>query len=153
MNDELPFPLDELPLPPLLGDVTAAGFEEFHRRLADEGYAAIRQGHGCVFRFIDANGTRLTALADRSGVTKQAVGEVVDDLERLGYVERVPDAVDRRAKTIRLTQLGADAQRVALRIFGEIERGWEERYGAERVAIMREVLTEIAAAERVAAPA
>lgn len=153
MDDEPPFPLDELPLPPLLGDVAAAGFEELHRRLAEEGHTTIRQGHGCVFRFIDTDGTRLTTLADRSGLTKQAVGEVVDDLERLGYVERLPDAADRRAKTIRLTRLGADARQAALRIFGDIERGWGERYGAERVAIMREVLAEIAAAEPVATPA
>ena len=50
------------------------------------GYPEIRPGHGCVFRFIDHEGTRLTELAERSGYTKQAVGEVVADLEELGYV-------------------------------------------------------------------
>ena len=55
--------------------------DEVHRRLHEQGYAEIRPGHGCVFRFIDHEGTRLTELAERSGYTKQAVGEVVADLE------------------------------------------------------------------------
>jgi DNA-binding MarR family transcriptional regulator len=73
------------------------------------------------------------------------VSEVVADLERLGYVERAPDPEDGRAKMIRLTKLGAEAQRTALGIFADIERAWAERYGAERVAAMRELLEEMAA--------
>ena len=60
-------------------------------RLNEAGHPAIRQGHGCVFRFIHEGGSRLTDLAESSGLTKQAVGEVVADLEELGYVERAPD--------------------------------------------------------------
>ena len=65
----------------------------------------MREGHGCVFGFIDLDhGSRLTDLADRSGLTKQAVGEAVAELERKGYVERVPDPLDGRAKIIKLTR-------------------------------------------------
>jgi DNA-binding MarR family transcriptional regulator len=70
---------------------------------------------------------------------------VVDDLENLGYVERAQDPEDRRAKVIKLTKHGAEAHRTALEIFADIERGWAKRYGAERVATMRELLEEIAA--------
>ena len=98
-----------------------------------------------MFRFIHEGGSRLTELAESSGLSKQAVGEVVDDLEKLGYVERAPDPEDGRAKVIRLTEQGADAQRTALEIFADIERDFAERYGAERVALMRELLEEIAA--------
>ena len=133
------------PLPALLDDLAGDGFTEFHSRLRDAGYATIRQGHGCVFRFIHEGGSRLTELADSAGLSKQAVGEVVDDLEQLGYVERAQDPQDGRAKVIRLTEQGADAQRTALGIFADIERDVAERYGADRVAMMRELLEEIAA--------
>jgi DNA-binding MarR family transcriptional regulator len=135
------------PLPALLEDFADIGFAEFRRRLTEAGHSVIRPGHGCVFRFIHQGGSRLTDLADSAGLTKQAVGEVVADLEQLGYVERAPDPEDGRAKMIRLTDLGADAHRTALAIFAEIEREWGERYGADRVAAMRELLEEIAATE------
>jgi DNA-binding MarR family transcriptional regulator len=131
------------PLPALIDDAARFGFDEFRTRLNATGHSTIRPGHGCVFRFIDEGGSRLTDLADRSGLTKQAVGEVVADLERLGYVERAPDPADGRAKVIKLTALGADAQNVAREIFAELEREWEERYGAEKVALLRELVEEI----------
>ena len=133
------------PLPALLDDLAAKGFADFQVRLREAGHPAIRPGHGCVFRFIHQGGSRLTDLAESSGLSKQAVGEVVDDLEKLGYAERAQDPQDGRAKVIRLTQLGADAHRTALKIFADIEREWSERYGAERVQTMRELLEEIAA--------
>jgi DNA-binding MarR family transcriptional regulator len=133
------------PLPALLDDLAGDTFAEFHTRLKEAGHTAIRQGHGCVFRFIHEGGSRLTELADSSGLSKQAVGEVVDDLEKLGYVERAQDPQDGRAKMIRLTEQGTDAHQVALDIFADIERDLAARYGAERVATMRELLEEIAA--------
>ncbi|HZA90531.1 MAG TPA: MarR family winged helix-turn-helix transcriptional regulator [Solirubrobacterales bacterium] len=133
------------PLPALLAAAKELAIAELHRRLGEEGHPQIRPGHGCVFRFIDVEGTRLTAIAERSGFTKQAVGEVVDDLERMDYVERVPDPEDRRAKIIRLTERGWEAQGAGQRIFADIERGWAERFGEERVATLREVLEEIVA--------
>jgi DNA-binding MarR family transcriptional regulator len=133
------------PLPALLDDLAGATFADFHARLREAGHSTIRQGHGCVFRFIHEGGSRLTELADSSGLSKQAVGEVVDDLEKLGYVERAQDPQDGRAKMIRLTEQGTDAHQVALDIFADIERDLAARYGAERVATMRELLEEIAA--------
>jgi DNA-binding MarR family transcriptional regulator len=138
------------PLPALIDDFAADCFAEFRERLADSGHSSIRAGHGCVFRFIHEGGSRLTDLACSSGFSKQAVGEVVDDLEQLGYVERDADPADRRAKVIKLTKSGADAQRVALGIFADIERALTERYGAERVEAMRSLLEEISA-DRIAA--
>jgi DNA-binding MarR family transcriptional regulator len=133
------------PLPALLDDLAGDSFAEFHQRLKEAGHPTIRQGHGCVFRFVHEGGSRLTDLAESSGLSKQAVGEVVDDLETLGYVERAQDPEDGRAKLIRLTERGAEARRTALEIFADIERDWTERYGAKRVATMRKLLEEIAA--------
>lgn len=135
------------PLPPLLAEVKETAIEELHRRLAAEGFAEVRPGHGCVFRFVDDAGLRLTDVAERSGFTKQAVGEAANDLERLGYVERTPDPGDGRAKIIRLTERGLAAQAAALRIFADIERRWSERYGPMRIAMLRETLERILAEE------
>jgi DNA-binding MarR family transcriptional regulator len=131
------------PLPWLLTELKQAAIDELHRRLAEQGYPEIRDGHGCVFRFIESEGSRLTDLAERSGYTKQAVGEVVVDLEGLGYVERMPDPVDGRAKIIRLTERGREAFAAAMTIFADIERDWAERVGEERMATVREVLEEL----------
>ena len=116
---------------------------ELHRRLHEEGFDEIRPAHGCVFRFIQPAGTRLTDLAEQSGFTKQAVGEVADDLERLGYVERTADPADGRAKLIRLTDRGARSRAAAVRIMGEIEAEWAERLGEYAVATLREVLEAV----------
>ena len=127
--------------------------DELHRRLHEQGYPDIRPGHGCVFRFIDDEGTRLTELAERSGYTKQAVGEVVADLETLGYVERVPDPADRRAKTIVLTRRGREALATGRRIFVDIEQRWIEEFGEERIAQLRETAEMLVDYERGALPA
>ena len=134
---------DWIPLPPLLENAREAGFEELHRRLAERGYPDIRRAHGCVFRWVEPDGTRLTELAELAGHSKQAVGEFVCDLEARGYVERVPDPADGRAKIIRLTEHGAEAKSTALEIFAEIEAEWAERIGPERVEALRDALEAI----------
>jgi DNA-binding MarR family transcriptional regulator len=120
---------------------------ELRARMAQAGYSDIREAHGCVFGNIAPGGMRLTALAERARMTKQAVGEAVTDLERLGYAERAADPSDGRAKIIRLTEHGAGAQRTAFQIIGELEREWIERFGAERVAAMRSLLLDITSAD------
>jgi DNA-binding MarR family transcriptional regulator len=126
-----------------------AAFDEFSdeltRRVYAAGYTDLRPGHGCVFGTIDPEGSRLTDLAERAGMTKQTVGEVTSDLEKLGYVERVPDPSDGRAKIIRLTQRGHAAHAIGRGLIEDIERDWGERFGAERVAALRALLEEIAA--------
>jgi DNA-binding MarR family transcriptional regulator len=145
--------MTDLPLPALLMGVKQAAVGELHVRLAEQGHEAIREGHGCVFGFIDPEGSRLTDLAERSGLTKQAVGEAVHDLERLGYLERVPDPTDGRAKIVRLTEKGAEARRLGRGILDEVEQRWAEQVGEERVADMRATLEEIYALTLGAVPA
>jgi DNA-binding MarR family transcriptional regulator len=140
-----------IPIAGLLAAAEEAILAEFRRDLAASGYDDIRPTHGCVFRFVRADGMRLTELARLAGMTKQSVGELVDDLVRLGYVERAPDPLDGRAKLICLTDRGAEAQRVGFGLFAELEARWAERFGPERFAQMRELLEEIVAAEAPAA--
>jgi DNA-binding MarR family transcriptional regulator len=134
------------PLPAVLAQLKSLAVQEMFGRMASAGFDDVREGHGCVFGFIDLeHGSRLTDLADRSGLTKQAVGEAVAELELKGYVERVPDPLDGRAKIIKLTERGHEACLTGRRLFAEIEREWAERYGEERIASLRECAEEIAA--------
>jgi DNA-binding MarR family transcriptional regulator len=136
-----------LPLHGLLEFAFDAFIEEFLEELQQGEFSDIRLAHGCVFRYVKDRGLRLTEIAERSNMTKQSAGEVVDDLVALGYVERVPDPDDRRAKLICLTERGTAAQEYGFQLLEEIEMRWGERYGAERVADLRAMLEEIAAVE------
>src|SRR2546430_13380949 len=98
MSENRHTPINFVPLAGLL-DLTAESLlVEFRKELEATEYADIRPTHGCVFRFVRADeGMRLTDLARFAGMTKQSVGEMVDDLVERGYVERVPDPEDGRA--------------------------------------------------------
>jgi DNA-binding MarR family transcriptional regulator len=97
--------------------------------LAAAGYADVRPAHFTVFQHMPPGGIRLTALADAALLTKQSMAYLVDDLEALGYLERVPDPADRRAKVLRLTPRGRaveDAVRATIR---QIEADWASQLG------------------------
>ena len=137
------------PLPALLTQVKELAIDKMRARLAEEGYDDIREGYGCVFGFIDIDhGSRVTDLAERSGLTKQAVSEVIPELEQLGYATREPDPGDKRAKIVKLTPKGRAACLTGRRLFAEIEAEWAERFGEELLAALREAAEQIAAAER-----
>jgi DNA-binding MarR family transcriptional regulator len=120
-------------------------------KLAGVGLSDLRPGHGCVFGNIDpVNGSRLTELAERANMTKQSVGEVTSDLEQRGYVERVADPNDGRAKIIRLTAQGRHAHAIGLQLIEELEREWARRYGENHVVALRKAL-EVVTAERLGA--
>ena len=116
---------------------------EVYDRVHAAGYTDLRPTHGCVFGTITPEGARLTELAERAEMTKQAVGEVVSELEKMGYVERVPDPADGRAKIIRLTDRGVTAWELGHRAFDEIQKRWEQQYGTERVRDMVALLREM----------
>lgn len=142
-----------VPLIRLLGVAFDDFSAEVAKRVEAAGIRDIRPGHGCVFGNIEPEGSRLTDLAERAGMTKQSVGEVASDLERRGYVERVPDPSDGRAKIIRLTPRGREVQALGRRLIADVERDWAERYGEERVAALREALEAITAERLGAVPA
>jgi DNA-binding MarR family transcriptional regulator len=139
--------LEQIPLPGLLDMASEAMFAEFRVELIEAGYGDIRPTHGCVFRFVHDDGMRLTELSSLARMTKQSIGEIVDDLADRGYVERIPDPEDKRAKLIRLTDQGKEAQATGRALFAKLEQRLADRYGAERLAGMRELLEAIATAE------
>jgi len=150
MSRDLDQMTHEHPMIRLLENGFDAFAEEMTRRVADTPYSDIRITHGCVFGNIDPDGSRLTDLAERAHMTKQSVGEVATELERRGYLERVPDPEDGRAKIIRLTERGREARALGFQIMDEMERDWGERFGVERVAALRDAL-EVITAERLGA--
>ena len=136
-----------IPLPGLLDIASEALLAEFREELEQTEFGDIRPTHGCVFRFVQGEGLRLTEIAERAKLTKQSVGEIVDDLVERGYAQRVPAPDDRRAKLICLTERGEAAQAHGRKLFAKVEKRWAERYGAERIEPLRELLEEIVAAE------
>lgn len=153
MQADLPYP-SQPPLIRLLNVALDSFVQELQARLQAAGFGEIRPGHGCVFGGIDPeHGSRLTELAERALMTKQSVGEFADDLERHGYLERVPDPSDGRAKIIRLTDRGRRAYAIGRRLVDEIEHQWAERFGEDRVEALRDALEAITAERLGAMPA
>jgi DNA-binding MarR family transcriptional regulator len=108
-----------------------------------------RPAHSSVMAHIDVEGgTRLTTIAARANITPQAVGELVDDLERLGYVVRQPDPADRRAKRIVLTQRGRESVAAAFEVIGALETELEDLLGSADLAHLHDMLGRIATGGR-----
>jgi DNA-binding MarR family transcriptional regulator len=133
---------------PNLGILLRASFQEVVRRvsagLAEAGFDDLRPAHTAVFQHIDADGSRLTDLADRAQITKQSMGYLVDYLEEHGYLERRPDPDDRRASLVCLTERGWAQVRAALAIIGELEREWTETLGPQQMQQLRTFLAALA---------
>ncbi len=96
--------------------------DELYVRLEEAGYADLTRLHGAVLAHLDEDGTRATELARRSGRHKQVIGRIIDELETLGYVQRCPERVDRRAKLVVPTDRGRDVMRLSDEIMADIER-------------------------------
>lgn len=109
--------------------------------VARGGYDDVTIAQARLMMGIDEDGTRLTVLADRARVAKQTATALVDKLERAGYVERVPDPTDGRARLVRLTARAAAAIPLAHAEEARIEAEWAEHLGARRMQQLREALT------------
>jgi DNA-binding MarR family transcriptional regulator len=110
--------------------VVAAGFPQ-------------RPAHSAVFANIDRQGTRLGDLAARANMTPQAMGELIDDLEKHGYVRRTPDPRDRRAKLIVLTAKGHRCADAGLRTIESIEKKLRSQLGARRLIDLQKAAEKI----------
>lgn len=99
--------------------------------------------HSAVFAQIDPEGTRLTRLAARANMTPQAMGEVVDELEELGYVVRRPDPSDRRAKLVVLTRRGEDCVAAGRSTIEGIEERLTEVLGVDGHRRLRRLLAKV----------
>ena len=108
----------------------------------------LRPSHGNAMEQLELeDGLRLTDLAARAGITAQSMGELVDDLEVKGYVERRADPNDRRAKRIHLTDRGRMNARVVRRATADVEDHLVEILGRQRYQLLRRTLEDIIAAD------
>lgn len=115
--------------------------------LAAAGFGDVRPAHFTVFQHMPPEGIRLTELADAALLTKQSMGYLVDDLEALGYLERIADPADRRAKVVRMTAKGREVESTVRNTIREIEADWARRMGNEDyqrlLQLLRELITVI----------
>lgn len=112
--------------------------------LQARGHTAIRPKHGAVFANLDREGTRPTVLAQRAGMGKAAMGELVDELERLGYVERRPDPRDRRAKLVVPTSGALEVTRLVHTFNRRLEARYRRRLGTQAYDVLRRSLIALA---------
>jgi DNA-binding MarR family transcriptional regulator len=127
----------------LLREPFRAGTELLHQRLAERGHPEVRPPHGNVFQYLDDAGTRVSVLCGRAQITKQSMAELVAHLERHGYVERVPDPSDRRAKLVKATARGRAVYAIARQVVAEVEHEWTRRLGAAKMRQLRRLLEEL----------
>jgi DNA-binding MarR family transcriptional regulator len=117
--------------------------ELLHQRFAERGHPEVRPPHGAVLQYLDDAGTQVSVLAQRAQITRQSMAELVAHLERHGYVERIPDPGDRRAKLVRATERGKEVYALAREVVAEIEREWTKRLGKAKMSRLRELLVEL----------
>ena len=115
----------------MLSAVAAAGFDD------------VTAAQARVFARIDPDGTRVTDLAERALITKQTAGFLVDQLERAGYVRRVPDPRDARARLVQVANRGRAAVEVARQAEAKVEAEWTAHLGEEATAQLRQTLARL----------
>ena len=113
--------------------------------LASHGFADLRTAHSAVFRHLDPDGTRLTTLAERAGMTKQSMAYLVEALASAGYLSTGPDPHDGRAKRVLLTHRGHKAVATLIALSAEFEQRLAERLGAGKMTRLRALLEDVAA--------
>jgi DNA-binding MarR family transcriptional regulator len=115
---------------------------------ADAGHGLLQPSHQAVLTHLRLSGTRLTDLADRASMTKQAMGQLVDEVERLGYVERVPDPSDGRAKIVRFTVAGLELVKVGTEIGFGIHEEYAALVGKKKMKLLHDILEDLHASTR-----
>lgn len=130
-----------------IGRLLLLARRDFLARLAERMAAdhdAVTQARGRLLPYIDVDGTRSVDLARRMGVTKQAVGRLVNELEQEGLLYREPDDADGRAFLVKFTEEGLAYLARMHKCILQIERDYERLAGRERMAQVREALSLIA---------
>jgi DNA-binding MarR family transcriptional regulator len=133
----------EAPLTHLLLEAFRALDAEIENALEDRGVADLRPSQAAALLLIDRAGTRLSELAARAGITKQAMMQVVDDLESRGDVRRTADPNDARAKVVRLTARGLRHRAEARKAIASVESKSRRLLGDRRYEGLRAALSEL----------
>jgi DNA-binding MarR family transcriptional regulator len=129
---------------PNLGVLLFVAYRAMEQRvftaLTAAGYGDVTPAQARVFQRIAPGGSRLTDLAEQAQITKQSTGFLVDQLERAGYVQRVPDPADARARLVRIAPRGLRALPVAAAVVAEVQAEWAAHLGQRRTDQLRQAL-------------
>ena len=132
-----------------LGILVLLAYQGFVRRLhedmAEHGHAELGRSDGLVFRMLAGGGRTVSELAVRLEITKQGAAQIIEDMERRGYVVRRPDPSDGRARLVELDERGRDALAVARAFHRAYEQRLVAEHGARTIAAFRSVLESMAA--------
>ncbi|WP_069159782.1 MarR family winged helix-turn-helix transcriptional regulator [Nocardia altamirensis] len=130
----------------MLGQAYQGFVQQLHAHLAAHGYQLTGASYGYTLRALAESPLTATQLAGQLGITAQGAAKVVDEMVRHGYVERRPDPADKRAKILHLSDRGRDVLGTVRKFHADYENQLIARTGADQVATVRAVLTEIIAA-------
>lgn len=117
--------------------------ERFVAGMLASGHHWYAEARSSIIPHLDREGTRQGTLAQRMGLSKQAVQQLVDDLEREGIVERRQDPVDRRGKIVTFTQKGLKALSDANRVKREVEADFCNKLGEADFATLDDLLQRV----------
>ncbi|WP_155769632.1 MarR family winged helix-turn-helix transcriptional regulator [Mycobacterium asiaticum] len=133
-------------MPALVQLVAANGGPRLRAAFAAAGLDGIRPAQAVALVPLATGGLHASDLADRLGVSRQAVAQAVTALERHGYVSRLPNPVDARTRIIELTSRGRQVLRVMRSNAIELEKSWEQLLGPRRLDELRKTLHMLLAA-------
>jgi DNA-binding MarR family transcriptional regulator len=138
------------------GILLGLGYQEFVRELretvAAQGFEDTARSDGYVLRSLARAPMNISELAERLQITKQGAAQIIDDMQRRGYVERRDDPSDRRAKLLYLTDRGNDMLAAARKFHHRYEQRLIRKHGAEAVSVLRTLLGTIATEQNMADP-
>jgi len=142
-----------LPARPLIGLLLRLAYqhysEDIHAALRKAGFGDIRPPHANVFPFVPPEGITVSDLAELARVRKQTMAQAVEQLERMGYVERHPNPRDRRSQLVVLTERGASVKPVTHATAARVEERWAQLTNPEELEALRtsllHLLTELKA--------
>ncbi len=131
----------------LLGGLLDALRGDFQQeaKVLRQPYRKLRTSQLRLLALTPSEGMRLTDLAVRVGMTKQALGEFANELEDNGFLESIKDPTDGRVRILRPTAKGRRAVEVGDRVIGAVEERWRDRLGAERWDRLRLLLADAVA--------
>ena len=131
---------------PIIGAAGRAVVAAMMARVSARGFDGMTPALATLIPQLDAMGARPGALAQRSGISKQAMSKLLRELETRGYIEQVPDPKDTRAKIVRLTKRGVALRVACVEARGELGALAAETLGKARLAHLQRDLTELTAA-------
>jgi len=116
-----------------------------HEALQKAGFDGLGAANANVIPFVPEEGIQVSELAKLANVRKQSMAQSVEQLEKLGYLERRPDPKDRRARLVFLTERGQQVRPVALKAGREVERQWAKATSPKEIEELRESLQTLLA--------